>query len=76
MDHPGIIKVYKNGTFLRECPVAEWPETQRFKPTAAGLIPVVEVDGRAIGSRSRGPVVEKLQQLYVGFVEETAAPGR
>ena len=32
--------------------------------TFAGLVPVHTVDGRTIGSGARGPVVERLQQLY------------
>ena len=32
--------------------------------TFAGQIPVVSVDGRTIGSGGRGPLVQRLQQLY------------
>ena len=32
--------------------------------TFAGLTPVVDVDGRQIGSGSRGPMVDRLQALY------------
>jgi branched-chain amino acid aminotransferase len=33
--------------------------------TFAGLAPVREIDGRIIGDGERGPMVEKLQQLYL-----------
>ncbi len=36
--------------------------------TFAGLVPVRSVDGRTIGSGARGPVVERLQQLYADHV--------
>jgi branched-chain amino acid aminotransferase len=32
--------------------------------TFAGLVPVREIDGRRIGDGERGPIVERLQQLY------------
>lgn len=32
--------------------------------TFAGQVPVVEVDGRVVGDGRRGPVVQRLQQLY------------
>lgn len=32
--------------------------------TFAGQVPVVAVDGRVVGDGTRGPVVERLQQLY------------
>ena len=35
-----------------------------FTGTAAEVTPIREVDGRAIGSGSRGPVTEKLQSTY------------
>ena len=37
--------------------------------TFAGLAPVGEIDGRIIGSGGRGPLVEKLQQLYIKMIE-------
>jgi branched-chain amino acid aminotransferase len=37
--------------------------------TFAGLAPVSEIDGRIIGDGERGPVVESLQQLYLGLLE-------
>jgi branched-chain amino acid aminotransferase len=35
----------------------------------AGVVPVRSVDGRTIGSGTRGPVVERLQRLYVDLVD-------
>ena len=35
-----------------------------FTGTAAEVTPIREVDGRAIGSGSRGPITERLQALY------------
>jgi branched-chain amino acid aminotransferase len=37
--------------------------------TFAGLAPVREIDGRIIGDGERGPVVERLQQLYLAMLE-------
>jgi branched-chain amino acid aminotransferase len=39
----------------------------------AGVVPVRSVDGRTIGSGARGPVVERLQQLYVDLVDADVA---
>ncbi len=36
--------------------------------TFAGVVPVRTVDGRTIGSGARGPVVERLQELYAAHV--------
>jgi branched-chain amino acid aminotransferase len=41
--------------------------------TFAGLTPVREVDGRAIGDSRRGPMVERLQQLYLAMLERECA---
>jgi branched-chain amino acid aminotransferase len=38
--------------------------------TFAGLAPVREIDGRVIGDGERGPMVEKLQQLYLTMLEQ------
>lgn len=38
--------------------------------TFAGQIPVVQVDGRVIGQGQRGPLTQRLQQLYVAMVED------
>ena len=37
--------------------------------TFAGLAPVAEIDGRVIGDGQRGPMVDKLQQLYLAMLE-------
>ena len=41
--------------------------------TFAGLVPVHTVDGRRIGSGTRGPMVERLQGLYQGLVARDVA---
>ena len=41
--------------------------------TFAGLVPVRNVDGRQIGSGARGPMVQKLQQLYMQLLEKECA---
>ncbi len=41
--------------------------------TFAGLVPVREVDGRRIGDGTRGPVVQRLQQLYGELVARDVA---
>ncbi len=41
--------------------------------TFAGLAPVAEIDGRVIGDGQRGPMVEKLQQLYLAMLEVECA---
>ena len=41
--------------------------------TFAGLVPVHTIDGRTIGTGSRGPIVERLQGLYREFVERDVA---
>lgn len=37
--------------------------------TFGGVTPAVEIDGRSIGNGDRGPVTERLQQLYAGLIE-------
>jgi branched-chain amino acid aminotransferase len=37
--------------------------------TFAGLVPVREIDGRAMGDGRRGPLVKRLQQHYMALVE-------
>jgi branched-chain amino acid aminotransferase len=37
--------------------------------TFAGLAPVGEIDGRKIGTGARGPMVERLQQLYLESIQ-------
>ena len=41
--------------------------------TFAGLAPVAEIDGRVIGDGQRGPMVEKLQRLYLAMLEAECA---
>ncbi len=41
--------------------------------TFAGVAPVASVDGRTIGSGARGPLTERLQSLYLDFVERGCA---
>ncbi len=54
------------------------PPHQPTKPTGtmAGVLPVVEVDGRSIGSGARGPVVSRLQAVYSALMDREAAGGR
>ncbi len=35
-----------------------------FTGTAAEVLPIRELDGRAIGTGERGPITEKLQSMY------------
>lgn len=42
----------------------------------AGVLPVVEVDGRVIGSGARGPVTLRMQALYAQLLDREAAAGR
>ena len=39
-----------------------------FTGTAAEVTPIREIDGRAIGSGTRGPITERLQTLYIDQV--------
>ena len=41
--------------------------------TFAGVVPVRTVDGRTIGTGERGPVVERLQRMYVDLVDADVA---
>ena len=43
--------------------------------TFAGLVPVTEVDGRKIGEGKRGPMVQRLQGLYMELVKRESAKG-
>ena len=38
--------------------------------TFAGLAPVSDIDGRIMGDGERGPMVERLQQLYLALLEK------
>ncbi|OOG49067.1 aminotransferase class IV [Rhodanobacter sp. C01] len=37
--------------------------------TFAGVVPVCEIDGRTMGDGKRGPMVERLQQIYMDLVK-------
>ena len=39
--------------------------------TFAGVIPVLKVDGKYIGDKTRGPITKKLQDWYVQDIEKT-----
>src|SRR6478672_175066 len=41
--------------------------------TFAGVVPVRTVDGRTIGTGARGPVVKRLQRMYVDLVDADVA---
>jgi branched-chain amino acid aminotransferase len=41
--------------------------------TFAGVVPVRTVDGRTIGTGARGPVVERLQKMYVDLIDADVA---
>lgn len=43
--------------------------------TFAGLTPVTEVDGRQVGDGRLGPMVERLQKLYMELVGQESATG-
>ncbi|MGI9335587.1 MAG: aminotransferase class IV [Gammaproteobacteria bacterium] len=43
--------------------------------TFAGIAPVTEVDGRTIGTGTRGELTERLQNLYLELVERECAAG-
>lgn len=45
-----------------------------FTGTAAEVTPIRELDGRAIGAGSRGPITEQLQTLYFDVVHGRSAP--
>jgi len=38
--------------------------------TFGGLIPVSEVDGRIFGDGKRGPITDRLQQLYAELIKQ------
>ena len=47
-----------------------------FTGTAAEVVPIRELDGRAIGSGTRGPITEKLQAMYFDSVRGNRAENR
>lgn len=38
--------------------------------TFAGVVPVVNIDGRVIGRGARGPITQRLQKLYAALIDE------
>jgi branched-chain amino acid aminotransferase len=44
-----------------------------FTGTAAEVTPIREIDGRQVGSGSRGPITERLQSLYFDVVHGRSA---
>jgi branched-chain amino acid aminotransferase len=75
------------GNVLRMCREAKIPSQERLfsltevysadeafvTGTFAGVVPVHTVDGRTIGSGRRGPMVERLQELYADLVRRDVA---
>ena len=47
-----------------------------FTGTAAEVVPIRELDGRAIGTGSRGPLTEKLQAMYFDSVRGNRSQNR
>ena len=47
-----------------------------FTGTAAEVVPIRELDGRTIGSGSRGPITEKLQSMYFDTVRGNRSENR
>ena len=43
--------------------------------TFAGLTPVMEIDGSTIGEGKRGPMVDRLQALYLKMIDDECAEG-
>lgn len=44
--------------------------------TFAGLTPVFDIDGRVVGEGKRGPLVDRLQALYLELIDKECAGGR
>jgi branched-chain amino acid aminotransferase len=42
--------------------------------TFAGVVPAVEADGRVLGDGGRGPVTQRLQQLYAALIDAECPP--
>ncbi|MGJ8558699.1 MAG: aminotransferase class IV [Litorimonas sp.] len=60
------IPVFERNFTLRHCYAADEAFTTG---TFAGLAPVGTIDGRQIGDGTRGPIVARLQQLYLALVD-------
>ena len=64
------IPVFEKNFSLMKCYSADEAFTTG---TFAGLAPVGEIDGRKIGSGKRGPMVARLQGLYLDLIHSDAA---
>lgn len=64
------IPVFERNFTLRHCYAADEAFTTG---TFAGLAPVGTIDGRQIGDGARGPIVERLQQLYLSLIAADTA---
>lgn len=60
------IPVFERNFTLRHCYAADEAFTTG---TFAGLAPVGTIDGRQIGDGTRGPIVARLQQLYLALID-------
>ena len=66
------IPVYEKNFSLMQCYGAE----EAFVTgTFAGLTPVKEIDGRQIGTGERGPMTERLQDLYLELIARECEAG-
>ncbi|MEL6687074.1 MAG: aminotransferase class IV [Pseudomonadota bacterium] len=64
------IPVFEKNFTLRHCYSADEAFTTG---TFAGLAPVGMIDGRVIGTGKRGPMVARLQSLYLALIETVSA---
>lgn len=64
------IPVFERNFTLRHCYAAQEAFTTG---TFAGLAPVGRIDGRQIGTGDRGPMVERLQKLYLALINRETA---
>lgn len=64
------ISVHERNFTLRHCYSAQEAFTTG---TFAGLAPVGKIDGRTIGTGERGPVVTRLQDLYLNLIARDTA---
>ena len=42
--------------------------------TGAEINPIIEVDGRSINDGEMGPIVKKVIELYIKYIEDKAIP--
>ncbi len=64
--HNGIPVYEKNFSLMQAYGADEAFVTGTF----AGLTPVVDIDGRSIGEGTRGPMTDRLQDLYLQMIED------